>query len=218
MEGLSYIPDSEDNDLEFYPDLFNEITSKIAPNDYFSAINSYLLFECIELLKLNTEKGIILEIGIGKKKRYKFTSTATILNTKHKSTRYVGIDAENREWLLGKTDNIVLYEDISENVLKKFNNVSNAYPPMQKKRYDLLHIDGNHSVNGVLIDWQFSQFVKNTGIILLHDIKTHPGPKLLVDAIDRNIYTVHKMFLHKPKDFGMAVVYKKENKYDSIRS
>jgi hypothetical protein len=208
VKGLSYVPNFTDNSQEYVPELFDDIAVKIAPKDYFSARNSYLLFACIDLLKLNTERsGTILEIGIGKKERYKFTSTATILNTKHSAVRYVGIDAENREWLLGRKDNIFLYHNLSANVFEKIN---------KKKYIDLLHIDGSHSVNGVLIDWQFSQLVKDDGIILLHDIKAHPGPKLLVDAIDKNIYTVDKWFLDDPKDFGMAVVYKKENDYGKI--
>jgi hypothetical protein len=205
VEGLSYIPSFTDNDQEYVPELFDDIASKITPNEYFSARNSYLLFDCIEILELNTEKsGTIMEIGIGQKKRYKFTSTATILNTKGDAVIYVGIDAENREWLLGKKPNIFLYQNLSTNVFEKIN---------KKKYVDLLHIDGSHSVNGILIDWQFSQLVKDTGMILLHDIKAHPGPRLLVDAIDRDIYTVHKLFLDNPLDFGMAVIYKKENDY-----
>ena len=157
----------------------------------------------------------ILEIGIGQFPRLVNTSTFILTSFKHGTVRYIGIDKNSRSWVneFHYGYDVLVYKETSENILKKWREDATPTPEI-----DLLFIDGDHSVNGVLIDWEFTRFVKNSGIIVLHDIKAHPGPKLLVDAIDRDYYTVHKMFLDDPKDFGMAVVYKKENEYDKMVS
>lgn len=218
MVGLSYIPEQEDMAQPYYPDIFSEIASKTEPIDYYSFKNRTTLLKCLSQLNLIFDKDYsakeyypytILEIGIGREDRFLNTSTSVLAGFKHFNIRYIGIDNANRAYVekLG-IPNIVLLEELSENALKTLRNWG--------VEVELLHIDGGHSVNNILVDWEFSEFVKDTGIIVLHDIKAHPGPKLLVDAIDRDIYTVHKMFLDDPKDFGMAVVYKKENDYSEI--
>lgn len=216
MVGLSYIPEQEDMEQQYYPDIFNEIATETEPIDYFSYRNRDLLASCMFKLGLHkpdpapSRIGGILEIGIGQEERFLNTSTFILTAYKHYWNDYCGIDRGDRKWLKEISGNIELYESESIEVLEIFKEY------FYWKPFVLLHIDGDHSVEGVIIDWQFSQFVRDNGIILLHDIKAHPGPKLLVDAIDRDVYTVHKMFLDDPKDFGMAVIYKKENDYSEI--
>ena len=122
------------------------------------------------------------------------------------------IDGQDRNYIRKfLIPNVIILRENTEKVFK-------TEPWLEDMPIELLHIDGSHSVNGILIDWQFAEFVVDTGIIVIHDIKAHPGPIELVKAIDRDIYTVHELFLDDPKDFGMAVVYKKENKYDRVCS
>jgi hypothetical protein len=208
MVGLSYIPEYENMEQEKYDYLFGEIARQIEKHDYYSFKNRMLLVKCMQELnldKLTTAHRLILEIGVGRKERLVNTSTFTLLGYKAVTTKYYGIDKSDRIFWKQNFKNIEILQAKSEDVF-----------PTWDWDIDLLHIDGSHSVNGVLTDWQFTLFVKPYGIIVLHDIKAHPGPNLLVDAIDRDIYTVHKLFLNDPKDFGMAVVYKKENDYGRI--
>ena len=217
--GLSYIPEYDDMEQEKDDYLFLQIASQIEKRDYYSFKNRTILLKCLSQLDLIYDKGYsakesypytILEIGIGREDRFLNTSTSVLAGIKNWNVRYTGIDKEDRSYLRTLIPNVVLIQDSSENALETLKDWG--------VEMDLLHIDGSHSVNNVLIDWEFTEFVKDTGIIVLHDIKCHPGPRLLVDAIDRDIYTVHKMFLDDPKDFGMAVVYKKENEYDAVCS
>jgi hypothetical protein len=222
MEGLSYIPEYEDMDQEKDDDLFLRIASKLEKHNYYSFKNRMLLFNCLSILgldmpssKVNEKSRRILEIGIGHSNRAVNTSTFILAKAKWSDVFYIGIDRQKRDWMgVLRNSSMYVYEERSENVLERWNSTHNY---SERKNLDLLHIDGSHSVNGVLTDWQFTQFVKDTGIIVLHDIKCHPGPRLLVDAIDRDIYTVHKMFTeYDVNDFGMAVVYKKENDYAKV--
>lgn len=219
MVGLSYIPNlGDDNSLQYYDEQFIKIRQQTRPEDFYSFKNRMALMKCMKQLNLNVyptavsswqmqHHKLILEIGIGRKERFVNTSTFVLSFFKATTTRYVGIDAEKRDWLTNITINSEVELALSKDVFDEW-----------KWDIDLLHIDGSHSVNGILTDWQFAEFVKPYGIIIIHDTKAHPGPIELVKAIDRNIYTVHKMFLDDPKDFGMAIIYKKENDYDSVCS
>ncbi|MHA1949598.1 MAG: class I SAM-dependent methyltransferase [Candidatus Thorarchaeota archaeon] len=211
IHGLSYVPDlGEQNSLQYYDELWINIAQQTRPEDYFSFKNRTVLLKCMQALNLHIPTDtykFILEIGIGRKERLVNTSTFTFLGYKALTTRYFGIDAKPRDYIRDITTNVEVELALSKDVFKKW-----AWD------IDLLHIDGGHSLKDTLADWQFSKFVKPYGIIVIHDIKAHPGPIELVKAIDRDIYTVHDLFKDDPKDFGMAVVYKKENDYDSVCS
>jgi hypothetical protein len=76
-------------------------------------------------------------------------------------------------------DNIQLIQDTFNNVVKNWN-----------QTIDILHIDGAHDYNSVQEDfYQWSPFVKVTGVILLHDVYAWPdGPgRLFKEIIAKNI-------------------------------
>ena len=178
------------------------------PLNYFSYRNREVLYESMKILQLHHDVDkTILELGIGNRRKFLNTSTFLLTCFKHPNVKYIGVDFRGRGWLHDVNENVYVYRSKTEYFLPTFN-----------EEIDLLLIDGGHSVDNILIDWQFSSFVKNDGIILLHDIKVHPGPNVLIDAIDTEIYKVDRYFLDDEDDFGIAVVYKKEAEYDGIRS
>jgi hypothetical protein len=211
MDGLSYVPDlGEQNSLQYYDELWINIAQQTRPEDYFSFKNRTVLANCMKALDLDKPTDahkLILEIGIGRKDRLVNTSTFTLLGLKADSTRYIGIDAERKDYWKDFKPNIEIQLALAENALKDW-----------EWDIHLLHIDGGHSVNAILMDWQFAQFVVPYGIIIIHDTKAHPGPIELVKAIDRNEYRVREYFENDPKDFGMAVVYRRGNNYDPFYS
>ena len=216
VEGLTYVPQVDDG-LEYIPELFDEIADRTEPLNYFSYKNREVVLRCMLELGLNKYRtppsgylppwnpGTILEIGVGESNRFLNTSTFILTGFKHTSVKYFGIDKADRRWLEDYTENINLYRTLSNIALEEF-----------KHPVNLLLIDGGHSITTAFNDWKFTKYVVHDGIILIHDIKAHTGPIELVKAIDRDIYIVHELFLDDPKDFGMAVVYKKENRYDSV--
>jgi hypothetical protein len=56
-------------------------------------------------------------------------------------------------------------------------------------------------------DWMYSDLVDVGGVVVLHDTNYHPGPTLLVDAIDTSIYNVEKHCI-TDIDWGLAAAYK----------
>lgn len=48
--------------------------------------------------------------------------------------------------------------------------------------------------------------MKDDGIIVLHDTTMHPGPLLLMEAIDTNVF---KTEIFCSEDYGIGVIYLK---------
>ena len=71
---------------------------------------------------------------------------------------------------------------------------------------DLIHIDGNHSVRSVLKDWQYTDILAPHGVAVFHDINVHPGPAVVLDAVDPALFEIQPRFFNRLGDFGMAVV------------
>jgi len=74
---------------------------------------------------------------------------------------------------------------------------------------DLLHIDGDHDYPQARRDWdQYRGFVRPGGLVVLHDVANHPGPRRLLAEIERE-YAVRR-FTTPAKGFrqglGIAVV------------
>ena len=58
--------------------------------------------------------------------------------------------------------------------------------------FDFIFIDGWHSINQVLDDWKFTEFLAEGGIVGFHDTNTHPGPMLFVDNLNPDKYIVER--------------------------
>jgi hypothetical protein len=139
----------------------------------------------------------ILEIGVN---QYGFTRTW--LDNKGANTTYVGIDIGDRSYLNDPAKLTWTIEDTSSNYAEnvaKFNNFGVT-------EFDFIYIDGWHSINQVLADWEYTNLLKPGGVVGFHDTNYHPGPKLFIMALDRDKWEVEDI---SPKtDWGVVFVRK----------
>lgn len=139
----------------------------------------------------------ILEIGVNQ-----FGFTKTWLDNKSKDTTYVGIDVEDRSHLNNPENLVWTIHDTSSNYAEnvaKFNSFGIT-------EFDFIYIDGWHSINQVLADWEYTNLLAPGGIVGFHDTNYHPGPKLFITALDRDIWEVEDI---SPKtDWGVVFVRK----------
>ena len=82
---------------------------------------------------------------------------------------------------------------------------------------DLLHIDGLHTYEAVLIDYNnWSSFVTENGIILFHDINVPENPDFQVVKFFRELSGGYKLyFLHS---YGLGIFTKNEQLYEKIKN
>jgi len=140
----------------------------------------------------------ILEIGVNQ-----FGFTRTWLDNKHKGTTYVGIDVEDRSYLHNPSKLTWIIKNSSSNVEENISEINK----LGIKDFDFIYIDGWHSINQVLLDWEYTEFLAPGGIVGFHDTNYHPGPKLFVTALDRDKWEIED---YSPKtDWGVVFVRKK---------
>ena len=139
----------------------------------------------------------ILEIGVNQ-----FGFTRTWLDNKKDDTTYVGIDIGDRSYLNNPDKLTWTIQDTSSNYasnVARFNSFGIT-------EFDFIYIDGYHSINQVLADWEYTRLLAPGGIVGLHDTNYHPGPQLFTTAIDRDKWEIENI---APKnDWGVVFVRK----------
>ena len=181
--------------------------------DEESVINTYSGQEVTEcnrealkqqFLKVKNNCKAILEIGIGRNGKDSFATV--FFENKNDDTKYVGVDIEDRSWLVDYGENIFTiqgnssnYDEIVEIVKDKF----------EIEEFDFIFIDGLHSLNQVLKDWEYTNLLSDTGIVGLHDTSHHIGPYLFVRNLDKDKWDVIENAC--PKDYGIGFAAKKLN-------
>lgn len=161
--------------------------------------NRYALLE--RFVRVRDNATAILEIGISRNGADSFTQV--FLKNKRPETIYVGIDIDDKSYLNDKTNNIHTIKDSSSNVLSNINFCQSV----GVKTFDFIFIDGWHSINQVLIDWEYTRWLSSNGIVGFHDTTGHPGPSRFVRALNRNKWIVEENCC--PNDYGIGFATKR---------
>ncbi len=156
-----------------------------------------------EILKVKSKTNTIVEIGVARLVNkqhdplyggviseseipFDMSSTSIFLRSKNDSTKYLGIDIEDKTYLESFKPNIYTLQAKSED----FEVVSNKLKEVGIEQIDFLFIDGWHSINQVLDELWYLQFMKPGGVIGFHDINYHPGPKEIFGALNPDIFEI----------------------------
>lgn len=186
-------------DIPIYPPImhFNGVKTSA-----FSPLNQMLLKQ--EFLKVKNCK-CILEIGVSANPNYELTSTNTLLSNKSDDCVYIGIDIMPKPHILSKAKNVHFIQDRSEN----FEVVKNKLKEVGRSHIDVLMIDGWHSINQVLLEWEYTEFLSEEGLVIFHDTRSHPGPHLFVKYLDKNKWDVVENACNTDNDYGIGFVKRK---------
>jgi len=139
----------------------------------------------------------ILEIGVNQ-----FGFTRTWLDNKNKGTTYIGIDIGDRSHLNNPSELTWTIKNSSSHVDDNMATINQ----LGVTSFDFIYIDGWHSINQVLLDWEYTNFLAPGGIVGFHDTNYHPGPKLFIAALDRDKWEVEDNT--SATDWGVVFVRK----------
>lgn len=148
----------------------------------FSSCNQEKLIESFNNVK--NECKCILEIGVHRPltvQEEELSSTECLINNKNEETIYLGVDTEDRSFIDNVEQNIYTIQTSSSNyqaVIKKLEELGQTC-------INYLFLDGWHSINQILQDWEYTQILAPYGIVGFHDVAFHPGPMRFVQALDR---------------------------------
>jgi len=143
----------------------------------------------------------ILEIGVCRNALD--SSTYVFLNNKSEKTFYVGIDLEDKLYLNNESQRIHTIQSNSSNVEQNMKICEN----LGIKQFDFIFIDGWHSINQVLMDWEYTKYLSPNGIVGFHDTSIHPGPYAFVESLNRDLWNVDANVC--PNDFGIGFAWRK---------
>ena len=146
----------------------------------------------------------ILEIGVGNIQSRTFTKL--FLDQKLTSTKYFGIDLKNKSELNDNKNNVFTLMADSSNI----DEVLSFAKSHEVETFDFIFIDGWPSINQVLNDWRFIDYLSEDGILAIHDTNFHPGPTYLVNNLNVDRYEVYKK-CKDDLDWGITFITKKEN-------
>ena len=153
--------------------------------------------------QLDAPPKLIVEIGVHRPEANDNgrSSTTTLLSLKDDECMYIGIDLHDRTFL----------NNLEKNIFTLACNSSNreeVYKLMDwygHQTIDFFFVDGWHSINQCLRDWQYWEKMSPTGIMAFHDTNYHPGPVALLDAVDEKIFDI-KLFNRDEDDAGVGYV------------
>lgn len=146
----------------------------------------------------------ILEIGVYRNLE---RSTAEIyFSNKLPETIYVGIDIDDKSFLDSKEKNIFTIKNDSSNYLENLEKIKS----FGVEQFDFIFIDGWHSINQMIKDWEYTNLLSDYGIVGIHDTNGHPGPMFFVDALDTNKWIVEKLCTgDEGPDWGISFATKR---------
>ena len=154
-----------------------------------------------QFLKVRDNCQAILEIGIGRNGENSFAHV--FFKNKKEETKYIGIDIEDRSWLVDYGENIYTIQGSSSN----YDENVEIFKSMGVEKFDFIFIDGDHSVNQVLRDWEYSNLLNDGGIVGFHDTSHHTGPYLFVKNLNTDIWDVVENAC--PQDYGIGFATRK---------
>ena len=193
INGLSYLPsfkNESDNDIDWpWFVVSNKISTEI------SDANKEALDDIIR--KVNVKN--VIEIGIARNNARSFTTQLLYA----KKGIYCGIDIEDKTFLNDSLNRVYTIRANShdQSTIRSYLNTIGL------KKCSVLFIDGWHSVNTVINDWKYTDLLDDNGVVIFHDSNYHPGPHLIIEAIDRSMYRVVK-YCDGGFDWGISAAYK----------
>ncbi len=67
---------------------------------------------------------------------------------------------------------------------------------------DFVFIDGWHSINQILQDWEYTKLLAPGGVVGIHDTTGHPGPWFLINNLNPSRWQVEPNLC--PDDYGLG--------------
>jgi hypothetical protein len=153
-----------------------------------------------EIEALGARCRCIMEVGVHR--NGDLSATTALVRYKPPGCVYLGVDIEDKSYLNDPANNVFTLQCRAEETDRV-----TAYSELVGcGSFDLIFLDGCHSVSQVQKEWWYAGRLSKHGVMVLHCTNAHPGPKLLFDAVDSNLFDKTQYCSDCKDDWGMAVV------------
>lgn len=149
----------------------------------------------------------ILEIGVDANiGETDMTSSKFFITNKHDRTVYVGVDLNPKSYLNNTEKNIHTLQTNSGNI----DEIIAFVRSLGIETIDYLFIDGWHSINQVMIEWEYTKWLSPGGVVGFHDTKSHPGPYLFTHHLDTTKWhVIPDACAADSNDYGVGFAWRK---------
>jgi cephalosporin hydroxylase len=137
-----------------------------------------------------------LEIGVHRNGEQ--SSTHTLIRNIPAGGIYLGVDLEDKSFLDDPARGVHTIQTSSSN----YEIVVSRLKSLGVESLDFIFIDGWHSINQVLRDWEYTRLLTAGGVVAFHDTTGHPGPWFLINHLDTSKWHVHSNLC--PQDHGLG--------------
>jgi hypothetical protein len=152
-------------------------------------------------LKVRDTCQSILEIGVCR--NLEESIAYRFLEHKKPETIYVGIDLDDKSFLNDSSKHIYTIQGSSSSVEENIEKMKS----LGVQEFGFIFIDGWHSINQCLIDWEYTRLLAPNGIVGFHDTSVHPGPYHFIKALNKDIWEVEENVC--PTDWGIGFARRK---------
>ena len=167
------------------------------PSIEFTYANHVALQEAIDRCKPKPKT--FLEIGVCRNNEH--SSTHTILKNLPNDGIDLGVDIDDKTFIDNAEKGIHTIRTSSSN----YEEVIFKLKSLGVDKLDFIFIDGWHSINQVLFDWEYTNLLSDGGVVALHDTTAHPGPFLFMKFLDRSIWEVHPNLCQSDHGLGYCL-------------
>lgn len=189
--------------LKWFPNLEPHVSNDRDLPPFGFPPNATEVSDCNQRVLINAMQSMgsdckhILEIGVNRNGDRSFTRV--IADHREPNSTYVGVDKEPREGVHDPNIRSYFLQCDSHDQAQ----VRSYLKEVGMDSLDLIMIDGWHSVNTTVNDWEYVDMLRVGGIVVLHDTNTHPGPVALFDAVDERKFEKHR-YCTAENDMGIS--------------
>lgn len=185
---------NEIDDLEFFDaeEILESKKNKLNDHLENSICNQLALQTAINMCE-NKPKNF-LEIGVFRNEQNSFFKT--IVENLPDDGIYLGVDLEDKSFLDDPTRRIYTIKSDSSN----FYLVNKKLVEIGVQFLDFILIDGWHSINQVLKDWEYTKLLKKGGVVGFHDVTCHLGPFYFTKNLNKDKWQISENLC--PNDWG----------------
>lgn len=193
--------------LKFFPSMEPEVS-----NDQDSPAFGWITGVEVSDCNLEVVRTVVQELGskltaameIGVNRNGERSMSRVIMDQRPENSFYLGVDLDDKSYLDNPAKNTWTIQANSHDQEK----IRAFIASKGVKKLDLLFIDGWHSVNTCVNDWQYTDLLSDHGVVILHDTNSHPGCVGLFEAVSDSLY--EKTRYCTVNDHGISVFKKRQ--------
>ena len=132
------------------------------------------------------------------------SATRIILESKSVGTKYFGV-SEVDITHLDNGDDVNTIQRTQSN----YSDILSIASAKNVSAFDMIIFDVEASVNQMLELWTLTDLLSPGGMVVVHDVHYHPGPKTLIENLDPDKFDIELRCCDKIMDYGIAFIKRK---------